>query len=389
MSLWPWFIFVTACGACVGSFLNVVILRVPMGMSVVHPPSHDFETGKRLAWWENIPIVSYLLLRGKSRHSGQPISLQYPMVEAVTATLFAGLFIVYYWSGLRTGFAAQGFANSWPVFVVHLVLLASLIAATVIDWRYYIIPLQIPWVATAVAIVVMPSAAAFGYVAPASTTAFGQTIPAIAPVASAAGIGGAIGGVLGLIIALGLLQTGMLPRSFNDVEAEISDDSPQDEIMAYPHSRREVLKELMFVLFPLIGVLSGVLLTGGNQPVFGPTVSPPFWLQVLGGSVGGYLVGGGIIWITRIVFTLAFGKEAMGLGDVHLLGAIGAVIGGIDSVLVFFIAPVCGLAIIAVRAGIPALAKGEVRVIPYGPFLAMAAVIVMVIREPLLAWLMP
>lgn len=389
MSLWPWFIFVTVCGACVGSFLNVVILRVPQGMSVVHPPSHDFETGKRLAWWENIPIVSYLLLRGKSRHSGKPISPQYPMVEATTALLFALVFAVYYWSGLRPGFATLGFFKSWPVLVVHLVLISSLLVATVLDWRYHMVWTTIPWVATAVAVVGLPVAAVFGYVEPATTNVFGQAIPAIAPIATPAGIGGAIGGLLGLMLALGLLQTGMLPRSFQDVELALTEESPQDEIFKYPHSRREVFKELLFVLLPLVGVISGVLFIAARTPVFGPNAAVPFWLQVFGGSLGGYLVGGGIIWITRILFTLVLGKEAMGLGDVHLLGAIGAVIGGIDSVLVFFIAPVCGLLIIAVMLVVPALPKDKIRVIPYGPFLSMAAIIVMIFQQPLRDFLRP
>jgi leader peptidase (prepilin peptidase) / N-methyltransferase len=92
VTLWPWLILIAAYGACVGSFLNVVILRLPAGKSLVHPPSHDPATGERLKWWENIPIVSWLALRGRSRYTGERISVQYPLVEAFTMLSFAGLF---------------------------------------------------------------------------------------------------------------------------------------------------------------------------------------------------------------------------------------------------------------------------------------------------------
>ena len=103
---------------------------------------------------------------------------------------------------------------------------------------------------------------------------------------------------------------------------------------------------------------------------------------VLGGVFWGYIVGGGLIWGTRIFGTLAFGKEAMGLGDVHFLAAIGAAIGAQDATLVFFIAPFLGLAYAAVTA-MQRMLRGEVRVIPYGPYLAIASFVVMILRTPI------
>jgi len=73
---------------------------------------------------------------------------------------FAGLFAAYYFAGWRPGFAAHGWGGTWPVFVVHLTLIACLIAATVIDARHYIIPLGIAWTATAVALRVTVTAGA-------------------------------------------------------------------------------------------------------------------------------------------------------------------------------------------------------------------------------------
>ncbi|MEM9790404.1 MAG: prepilin peptidase, partial [Planctomycetota bacterium] len=97
--------------------------------------------------------------------------------------------------------------------------------------------------------------------------------------------------------------------------------------------------------------------------------------------------GGGVVWLTRILGTLAFGREAMGLGDVHLMAAAGAVIGSIDVTVAFFLAPFFGLAGAAVMYGASAIAKGRVRVIPYGPYLAAAVVVMMAARVPILRFL--
>ena len=83
--------FTTVLGALVGSFLNVVIHRVPAGMSVVHPPSACPACGARVRPWDNVPVLSWLLLRGRCRDCSAPISKRYPVVEALTAVLFAAV----------------------------------------------------------------------------------------------------------------------------------------------------------------------------------------------------------------------------------------------------------------------------------------------------------
>lgn len=74
-------------GACVGSFLNVCIYRIPKGESVAYPPSHS-ANGRPLAWWENVPVLSWFYLRGKDRVTGEPFSFRYPFVEMLTAGVF-------------------------------------------------------------------------------------------------------------------------------------------------------------------------------------------------------------------------------------------------------------------------------------------------------------
>ena len=79
-------------GACVGSFLNVCILRIPLGRSVVTPRSHC-ACGKPIAWYDNIPILSWFILRGRARCCGAKFSFRYPLIEATTATVFLWLWM--------------------------------------------------------------------------------------------------------------------------------------------------------------------------------------------------------------------------------------------------------------------------------------------------------
>ena len=81
-------------GACVGSFLNVCIYRIPAGKSIVSPPSHC-ACGKPIAWYDNIPILGWFLLRGRARCCGRRISFRYPLVEILTAAVFCRMFAAY------------------------------------------------------------------------------------------------------------------------------------------------------------------------------------------------------------------------------------------------------------------------------------------------------
>lgn len=382
MPIWYWILFATLFGACVGSFLNVVIYRLPNGDKLSTPPSHDPVTGDRLKWWENIPIISWLMLRGRSRYSGQRISVQYPLVEATTAIMFGGLTAIYFLTSQWPALAYVGPASGGPLLIVHLVLAASLLAATVIDARLFIIPLQIPWFATTAAVLVLP-VAVWTDVMPLGL-AEGCFIT-VGPV----GFGATMGGVIGLLIAVGLLQLGVLPQSFADEQAwheqqmktKESEDQRQEHAnegpeqwLQYPFARREMVKELAFVALPILGMIIGWQITPTDV-----ALHPA--LATLGGVLMGYLVGGGIIWLTRIFGTLLFGKEAMGLGDVHLLAAIGAVLGWKASIMVFFIAPFFGLAAALITIGLTAIRKREVQAIPYGPYLAGAALLLMALNQ--------
>ena len=103
----------------------------------------------------------------------------------------------------------------------------------------------------------------------------------------------------------------------------------------------------------------------------------PVWLDALGGSLLGYLVGGGVVWAVRLFGSLGFGKEAMGLGDVHLMAAVGACVGWVDSVLAFFVAAFVGILLTFYSLS---LSRGVGRAMPYGPSLAIATVLVLLAK---------
>jgi len=87
--------FFAAFGAVVGSFLNVVIYRLPLGKSVVWPASGCPHCSRELSWYENIPVLSWIALRGRCRTCGGPISIRYPLIEALTGVMFALAFWFY------------------------------------------------------------------------------------------------------------------------------------------------------------------------------------------------------------------------------------------------------------------------------------------------------
>lgn len=118
-------IYVFLIGLCVGSFLNVCIHRLPAGRSIVSPPSACTACGAPIRWYDNIPLLSYLLLRGRCRSCRAAISLRYPIVE-----LLAGLFALAVW--LRFGWHVQA--------PVYFLFIAALLVITFIDLDHRIIP---------------------------------------------------------------------------------------------------------------------------------------------------------------------------------------------------------------------------------------------------------
>lgn len=82
-------------GLCVGSFLNVVIYRIPNSMSLISPSSHCPKCNNKIKWYDNIPLISFILLKGRCRHCKEKISIIYPLVELFTGIMYLTIFIVF------------------------------------------------------------------------------------------------------------------------------------------------------------------------------------------------------------------------------------------------------------------------------------------------------
>jgi leader peptidase (prepilin peptidase) / N-methyltransferase len=122
----------------VGSFLNVVVARVPIGRSIVHPPSACMDCGHVIAWYDNVPVLSWLVLRGRCRNCGTSISWRYPAVELSTALLVAGCF----WK----------FSLSWDAGVASFFCIV-LVVLSAIDIDRRIVPNRIVLPAAAIVLV--------------------------------------------------------------------------------------------------------------------------------------------------------------------------------------------------------------------------------------------
>jgi len=122
----PIFILLFVLGCCVGSFCNVLIYRIPKEEEFVKTPSHCMSCGHELKWFELIPVVSWLLQKGKCRACGVKLSAQYPVVEALNGIMW-----------LLTGILFRG---DWLTVALYCVLWSMLMVLSVIDWRTFIIP---------------------------------------------------------------------------------------------------------------------------------------------------------------------------------------------------------------------------------------------------------
>jgi leader peptidase (prepilin peptidase)/N-methyltransferase len=118
-------VFAAAIGLCIGSFLNVVIYRLPIGQSIVTPPSRCRKCGYQLQWYDNIPVLSWLFLRGRCRKCGVGVSIQYPIVELITGALF----VLVVWM-----------TPPGPLLATRLILVGILIVLFGIDLEHQILP---------------------------------------------------------------------------------------------------------------------------------------------------------------------------------------------------------------------------------------------------------
>lgn len=139
-------IFIALAGLCIGSFLNVLIYRLPLGMSLISPPSHCPQCNAKIKWYDNIPLVSYLVLRGKCRHCGQKIPFRYFFVELSNLILWVAVLAVFDLSVYSVAYA---------------LITSALIAIVFIDAEHQIIPDSLNIAIAAIGIVITVYSAFF------------------------------------------------------------------------------------------------------------------------------------------------------------------------------------------------------------------------------------
>jgi len=357
--------FVFAAGACVGSFINLIAWRLPRGQGIVQPESRCGACGRSLAWFENIPVLSCLILHGRCRTCGTKFGFEHVLVEVGLGALFFATYFLLYAGPWRFPAAEQswwwtrnGPIATLPAMLAILLCWSTLATVSLIDARTFYVPIRMTAAATIAAFVLWRMQA----LVPSIAEAFPRgrwgldILPARLCVASVAAM-------VGLLMSCVLLWRGVIPRSFIDYEQEFI---PASVI------RVEMFKEFLFLVPIIFAFVIGYWL--GNMPIIQARCEAATF-GVYGMCSFGFLVGGGIIWFTRIFASLAFGREAMGLGDVHILGVAGATLGWKIATITFFMAPFIALTWLAISGGLNRILGKRNREIPYGPYLAIACVI--------------
>jgi len=316
------FAFAFALGAMVGSFLNVVIYRVPRGMSVARPARSFCPTCQRsIPWYLNIPLISWIALNGRCAGCKSVIPVRYVLVEAAGATLFALL------AWLRLGALDQIGGADVLQLVVLLCAAALVLAIAVIDFQHAIIPdpLTIPWIPLFVGCVALFPALLQGHALDVSQHG-----------ADRLGLAAALAGIA--ICSYPALFIDFVRRDRGD---GLDDAGEPESALPTDDERFEALAELRLFLMPvllpsLIGAVVAVFLLAKVD------VAAHSHMAAAVASAAGAGFGLTFIYVVRFVFSVAFGREAMGLGDAKFLALAGALLGADGCVVVFVLSSLLG-----------------------------------------------
>lgn len=464
IAVW-WLFFWTAVGLCIGSFLNVVIYRLPRNRSLRMPLwSACPNCKRRIHWLDNIPVVSFLLLRGRCRVCDIPISTRYPVIEISMAVVVLLLLDALFIGHVRAGIASSPFgltdrlSSDWPIFVAHVILFAALMAMSAIDLEHYWVDVRFTNFVTVCGFALhalwTPRHSA-AWIRPFDSTAVvcgfaviglgltwlvfvcqphmdaedfgeesheaqgdGSPEPPVAhlppsltpPSRAAAWVAGAI--LVGLLVLLYFDETrsepfrhvgrALVPLAFlvalifgESIVSRPSDQAIVEAIYDERYNARRMALSELTLLAPaiLFGVIGLLLMRGGGDlalrlsaALHSTVPAPPGsvfrdWSPWFGAATAasGYVIAGAIGWAVRIVFTLLFGKEAFGAGDIHMMAAAGCVAGWPVVLLGFMLT--CGLALLGWMAALP---FKRTRALPLGPWLSVSFLAVTVFYGPIL-----
>lgn len=466
-AIW-WLLFSTGLGLCIGSFLNVVIFRLPRERSL-SDPLWSFCPGCRrpIRWYDNLPVLSFLLLGGRCRTCGVPISTQYPVIEISMALIVLMLLDAFSIGQVRAGLSGSTLltdriAYDWPLLVAHIVLFACLLSMSAIDLGHYWVDVRFTNFATVVgfvghalwtprhsyewtkpgdstAIVCLCALVGLGVVwvwsicqpnvdveelgepdvgpapleIPQSPPPQRRPPPSLASGSRLAGWG--VGVVwIGLLVCLFLdaatdldlrhVGRAMVPLVlffslvvWESLAKRPADQAIADAIEAERHgARRMVLREFVFFIPALLAGVAGFALMAGDGEFAHRLAEGLHWsarvsdmallrnwspLSGVATAATGYIIAGALGWSVRIVFTLVFGKEAFGTGDIHMMAAAGCVAGWPVVVLGFPLA--CFLAMLGWIAALPFKRS---RAVPLGPWLSLSFLAVVVFYNSILQW---
>ena len=347
---WSAVIFVLGC--IVGSFLNVCIHRMPAGKSVISPPSHCPHCNYSIPFYLNVPLITWLMLRGKCVNCRAPISIRYFLVELITGLMFLACWLLYG-------------RQSPAVALVYCVVMAGLIVATFIDLEHFIIPDEIT----------------FGGMIVGFLCSF--AVPALHGPSSSVPkslLDSFLGIVVGGLLVEGVRQGGKL--MFGRMKLAFDGDNkvffgetgvvlPTGEV-AYEeifyrksdairfHAQRVELADRCFMDVDV--ALSPLKLKVAGEE-FDPEQN---------------------LYMEAVTDKLVLPREAMGFGDVKFMAAIGAFLGWQATVFSLVVSSFIG----AIFGGVLILLKLHKRSnpIPYGPYIAAAAALWVFAREPILGW---
>lgn len=339
LPMWVCLIYLFVLGATVGSFLNVCIYRIPTQerfwaslYAIIYPKSRCPRCRNAIPPWANVPILGWLMLRGRCFHCKGGISPRYPLIEFLNGCLWALL----YWMEVPGGFGASIVDSSahgpfgptgnghvfftsataivhWRYFF-HLVLIEALLVASFIDLDLWIIP-------------------------------DGCTLPAMAV--------GLIGGPL-------IGQVYLTPVW---------------------HQNMRFARELQYWLDRSYPAVSDWLFMDSSLPDW---ISNHPHLHGLAVSLAGFIIAGGVVWIVRIIGHWALGREAMGFGDVVLMAMVGSFLGWQAGVIIFFMAPMFALLVVAAT-----FVFRRQRELPFGPYLSLASLTVILFWKQIWTTLEP
>ena len=365
--------FIGIVGALIGSFANVVIHRLPKKESVVFPGSRCPGCGHKIRPWENVPILSWLLLKGRCSGCRHPISARYPLVEMLTALGFT--LLAWRWPLELYGFTV----------VPLLVVFAMLVMLALIDVDHFILPDSLTLPAVGVALL-----GAFVY-----TTGSGLPTPGEALTGAAVGAG-----ILALINRIGSLvlrrfkdtSERLWPIGMDQVNLAALGGALGDWQLGVGAAFVSVIVNLMArrpLRLPealVFALWAAALASSGFNPWVTTTES------VAGTFIaaGALAVQGALFWWLRDLFSDTSEESlqeeddepiAMGFGDVKLAAVLGAVLGWQNLLVGLFLAFIIG----AVGGMIGRLAGGG-RVVPFGPSLILGGLLALFLGSEMIAW---